>query len=166
MSTPPDSLEEPRKEPIASIEPPAKPRAPTDSHEVVVPRGPRGVRQRIETSAIDAMKTLGQMFARPIARQAYFVVLAIATVWPLLASAASLNSYRDAHPLIQYEEAARTSVVSFHQFPLWDPYYCGGIDGLGTPQSRFVSPTFLLTLIFGTLRAESLVAFFMFWLGL
>lgn len=151
MSTPPDSLEDPKKEPIASIEPPAK---------------KLGFRQRIEASSIDAMKTLGQMFARPIARQAYFVILAIATVWPLLSSAASLNSYRDAHPLVQYEEAARTSVVSFHQFPLWDPYYCGGIDGLGTPQSRFVSPTFLLTLIFGTLRGEALVAFFMFWLGL
>jgi hypothetical protein len=151
MSTPPDSLEEPKKEPSASIEPPAK---------------PRGFRERIETSAADAMQTLGQMFARPIARQAYFVVLAIATAWPLLSNAASMNSYRDAHPLIQYEEAARTSVVQFHQFPLWDPYYCGGIDGLGTPQSRFVSPTFLLTLIFGTLRGEALVAFFMFWLGL
>jgi hypothetical protein len=151
MSPPPDSLEEPKKEPIASIEPPAQART---------------IRQRMEASAADALMTLGQMFARPIARQAYFVILAIATVWPLLSSAASLNSYRDAHPLVQYEEAARTSVVQFHQFPLWDPYYCGGIDGLGTPQSRFVSPTFLLTLIFGTLRGESLVAFFMFWLGL
>jgi hypothetical protein len=151
MSPPPDSLEEPKNEPIAPVATPVK---------------PPGLRERVESSALDALKTLGQMFARPITRQAYFVVIAIATVWPLLSTAASLNSYRDAHPLVQYEEAARTSVVQFHQFPLWDPYYCGGIDGLGTPQSRFVSPTFLLTLIFGTLRGESLVAFFMFWLGL
>jgi hypothetical protein len=40
-------------------------------------------------------------------------------------------------------------VTYFHQFPLWDPYKCGGLPMLGNPQSRFLTPLFILHLIFG-----------------
>ena len=130
------------------------------------PPKPATLRARLEASALDAMQTLARTLASPLGRTAYFLVVALLVTWPLLSTSGSLNSYRDEHPLVQYEEAARKTVLDFHQAPLWDPYYCGGIDGLGTPQSRFVSPTFLLTLIFGTLRAQALVAFLFFYLGL
>jgi len=74
--------------------------------------------------------------------------------------------FRDAQFLVPYEESARKAVVEFGQLPLWDPYYCGGLDLLGTPQSRHMSPTFLLSLLVGTLRAESIIAFAMILLGL
>ena len=95
-----------------------------------------------------------------------WAVLALAATYPLLRAAASLDSFRDASVLVHYEEAARDSVVHFHQAPLWDPWYCGGMYGLGTPQSRFVSPSFLLTLLFGTLRAQPIIVFFMIVIGL
>ncbi len=41
------------------------------------------------------------------------------------------------------------SVRSFHQLPLWNPYKCGGIPLLGNPQSRILTPFFLLHLIIG-----------------
>jgi hypothetical protein len=41
------------------------------------------------------------------------------------------------------------TVVHFHQIPLWNPWKCGGMAMLGNPQSRFVTPFFLLHLIFG-----------------
>ncbi len=41
------------------------------------------------------------------------------------------------------------TVTFFHQFPLWDPYKCGGMPMLGNPQSRFLTPFFLLHLAFG-----------------
>ncbi|MEO8799975.1 MAG: hypothetical protein ABI551_18910, partial [Polyangiaceae bacterium] len=126
----------------------------------------QSLRARLESTALDALRSLAHLLASPLARTAYFLLLSLIVAWPLLSSAGSLNSYRDEHPLVQYEEAARKTVVDFHQLPLWDPYYCGGIDALGTPQSRFVSPTFLLTLVFGTLRGQALVAFLMFYLGL
>ncbi len=113
-----------------------------------------------------ALATVARLLAKTPVRLVFYAALALAATWPLLATSGSLNTYRDSHPLVHYEEAARHTVIDFGQFPLWDPYYCGGLDGLGTPQSRFASPSFLLTLVFGTLRAEPLVAFFMLLLGL
>jgi hypothetical protein len=41
------------------------------------------------------------------------------------------------------------TVSHFHQMPLWNPYKCGGMAMLGNPQSRFLTPFFILHLIFG-----------------
>jgi hypothetical protein len=127
-----------------------------------VPTAPNSLKQ----TADQAIALLARGAARSAVRLAVFAIVALWATWPLLSSAGSLNGYRDSHPLVQYEESARRTIVEFGQLPLWDPYYCGGMDGLGTPQSRFASPTFLLTLVFGTLRAEPMVAFFMILLGL
>jgi hypothetical protein len=99
-------------------------------------------------------------------RLALFATLALAAAWPLLSTAAMLNEFRDAHVLAHYESAARDSVLHWHQAPLWDPYYCGGMYLLGTPQARFLSPTFLFTLFFGEARGEALTAFAMMIVGL
>ncbi len=47
-------------------------------------------------------------------------------------------------------EVDRTSVLTYGQFPLWNPFYCGGAVHLANPQTYFLSPTFLLILAFGT----------------
>jgi hypothetical protein len=99
-------------------------------------------------------------------RLAVFAALAVCASWPLLSTASALNDFRDAHVLAHYETAAREAVLRWHQMPLWDPYYCGGMYLLGTPQARFVSPTFLLTLIFGERRAEAIAVFAMIVVGL
>ncbi|MGD0526898.1 MAG: hypothetical protein ABSE49_17255 [Polyangiaceae bacterium] len=99
-------------------------------------------------------------------RLALFATIALSAAWPLLSSAAMLNEFRDAHVLAHYETAAREAVLRWHQAPLWDPYYCGGMYLLGTPQARFLSPTFLFTLLFGESRGEALTAFSMMILGL
>jgi hypothetical protein len=99
-------------------------------------------------------------------RLALFATLALSAAWPLLSTAAMLNEFRDAHVLAHYETVARDSVLHWHQAPLWDPYYCGGMYLLGTPQARFLSPTFLFTLFFGESRGEALTAFAMMIVGL
>lgn len=42
------------------------------------------------------------------------------------------------------------SITDFHQFPLWNPYTCGGTSALGDPEFPVFSPLFLLELLFGT----------------
>lgn len=112
-----------------------------------------------------AHEALRRVCARPSIRFGWFALLALLATWPLLSTAGGLNDFRDAHVLLQYEESARRTVTEFGQLPLWNPYYCGGMYGWGTPQSRFASPTFLLTVLFGPVRAESLIAFLMVLLG-
>jgi hypothetical protein len=94
-------------------------------------------------------------------RLAVFAALALAATWPFLSTAGMLNEFRDAQVLDHYESAAALAVRRFGQAPLWDPYYCGGMYLLGTPQARFVSPTFLLTLLFGESRGAALTMFAM-----
>jgi hypothetical protein len=45
--------------------------------------------------------------------------------------------------------AAYWTVRQYHQFPLWNPFECGGIPLLGDPQSHFLNLWFPLTLFFG-----------------
>jgi hypothetical protein len=97
---------------------------------------------------------------------AVFGLLALVVAWPILAGADLVNVFRDAQVLFAYERDAAWSVLRFGQAPLWDPYYCGGLYLLGTPQSRFVSPTFLFSLLFGPARGEALTIFAMILLGL
>lgn len=106
-------------------------------------------------------RALGHAARSSRVRLFFFGCLALATSWVSLRHAGQMNLYRDAQVLTAYEDAARKTVVDFGQLPLWNPYYCGGVYGLGSPQARFAAPPFLLTLLFGTLRAEPLVAFAM-----
>lgn len=92
-------------------------------------------------------------------RLAFYAVLALALVWPVLATAASLNEFRDAQVMFLHERSALETVKRFGELPLWNPWYCGGMYALGAPQARFASPTFLATLWLGVARAEVLVAF-------
>ncbi|WP_224372672.1 hypothetical protein [Hyalangium versicolor] len=111
-------------------------------------------------------KTLIALSRRESVRFAVFALLALAAMLPYLRTAGALNDFRDAHVLWQYEEAARKTLLEYGQLPLWDPYYCGGLYGLGTPQSRFASPTLLLSVLFGTTRAEPFIAFLFVLLGM
>ncbi len=44
----------------------------------------------------------------------------------------------------------RETITTYHQFPLWNPYTCGGTSALGDPEFPALSPLFLLELLFGT----------------
>lgn len=109
---------------------------------------------------------MGRIAERTSVRIAIFALLTLVVVWPLLAHAPLLNEFRDAQVLGLHERAAVTSLKDYGQVPLWDPWYCGGLYGLGAPQSRFTAPTYLLSLIFGAARAEPITVFLMIVLGM
>ncbi len=64
--------------------------------------------------------------------------------------------------------SAYWTVRRYHQFPLWNAFECGGLPQLGDPQSHFLSPWFLLTLMFGPivgLHLEVIVYCAVAWAG-
>lgn len=82
-----------------------------------------------------------------------FVGLAFASAWSVFvhptwfAAGGSNYNWRYFETWI---EAGRRSIVWYGQFPLWNPWTCGGQVYLANPQSLVTAPTFLLPLIFGT----------------
>lgn len=62
-------------------------------------------------------------------------------------------------------EAARRLVLAWDQWPLWNPYKCGGVELLASPSSLVLSPSFLLVLAVGTVPAMKLLIPLHLWLG-
>lgn len=60
---------------------------------------------------------------------------------------------------------SRVSVLDYGQFPLWNPWGCGGNVHLANAQAQFLSPYFLLVLAFGATFAAKLFILIHYWLG-
>ena len=65
-----------------------------------------------------------------------------------------------------YEGAARETILTFHQFPLWNPWQCGGNVLLANPQSSFLSLHFPLTLLLGEVIAMKIAIILYLFIGL
>ncbi|MFH1408273.1 MAG: hypothetical protein ABIH34_00025 [Nanoarchaeota archaeon] len=65
-----------------------------------------------------------------------------------------------------YHEAPRKTILEYGQFPLWNPWYCGGTALLANPQSVFMAPQFIFVLLFGAVIGIKLQAVFMTALGM
>jgi hypothetical protein len=91
-------------------------------------------------------------------RLGVFLCVAMIGAWAAVSQAGGMNAFHDAQFLSAYERHARLSVLQFGQLPLWDPYNCGGLYGLAAPQTRYASPFFLLSLLFGVDRGIALIA--------
>ncbi|MDP8234862.1 MAG: hypothetical protein P9M08_00610 [Candidatus Erginobacter occultus] len=59
-----------------------------------------------------------------------------------------------------YKAVPRSTILDYGQFPLWNPYHCGGSPLLAHPQSYCLSPTFFLPLIFGVVAGVKLEVIF------
>ncbi|HVN64923.1 MAG TPA: hypothetical protein VMT58_09820 [Candidatus Binataceae bacterium] len=108
--------------------------------------------------------TVREMLAAAIAA----AVLSIAFSYPIVMHLGAPGVWHDWDFSLQLQWAAYYSVAHFHQFPLWNPWKCGGMPLLGNPQSHFLSPWFLLTLLFGPvigLHLEIPGHFIAAWLG-
>ncbi|MBD3388493.1 MAG: hypothetical protein GF416_05425 [Candidatus Altiarchaeales archaeon] len=47
-----------------------------------------------------------------------------------------------------FYQSAKNTIVKYHQFPLWNPYICGGNVQLAYPQPGFLSPYLITLLVF------------------
>lgn len=60
------------------------------------------------------------------------------------------------------------TIRHFHQIPLWNPYKCGGLPMFANPQSRILTPMFLLQLVCGPvlgLHLEIILHLALAWAG-
>ncbi len=96
---------------------------------------------------------------------AVFALLALILLSPVLQNITYWGQHDwDQHFL--YHGTAEVTIKKFHQFPLWNPFYCGGNPYLANPQTPFLTPFFLINLLFGTVIGLKLQAIIYFFLGL
>ncbi|MBF0286414.1 MAG: hypothetical protein HQM14_01235 [SAR324 cluster bacterium] len=65
-----------------------------------------------------------------------------------------------------FQAVPHRTLLEYKQMPLWNPYYCGGSVMLANPQSRFLSPSFLLILLWGPVLGIKIEIFLHFVIGL
>jgi len=87
---------------------------------------------------------------------------------PMLAHLSAIGNIRDWDWQMHMQWVPFYTVTHFHQLPLWNPYECGGVPMLANPQSRFLTPFFLLHLLFGPVigfQLEITLHFAIAWAG-
>ena len=82
--------------------------------------------------------------------------LALLQWWPMFRSAGA-TGFGDWQMIHHNWEAAYIAISRFAEWPLWDPFHCGGVPILGNPESQVYSPWFLLSFVFGTVVAVKLM---------
>lgn len=76
-----------------------------------------------------------------------FLVVTFFLTLPLFLSLKNLGG-NDWDQHYAYAQSAIYSLQLFGQLPLWNPYHCGGLTGIGNPQTDFFSPFFPVLLLF------------------
>ena len=77
------------------------------------------------------------------------LVFALAFTYPILEHFREYGAFHDWDLITSLTWVPYYTVMHFHQFPQWDAYRCGGLPLIGNPQSRIITPFFLLDLGFG-----------------
>ena len=77
-----------------------------------------------------------------------FFAVSLAFAYPVLQKIGNWGIHDwDQH--LMYNAVPKNTILEFKQFPLWNPYYCGGNVMLANPQSGFLNPLFIFVLLFG-----------------
>lgn len=84
----------------------------------------------------------------------------------LLDNPFNISNAHDWAYFTQHLQSAHITYTKYGQIPFWDPYFCGGIPGLGNTQSNASSPFMLLSLIFGALPGARIAYWLLFILGM
>lgn len=67
-----------------------------------------------------------------------------------------LLTFHDEHFWYLHDEAARISMAAYKQLPAWNPFFCGGVPLLGSPQDSSLAPENLLKLFVGVAEGRRL----------
>jgi len=106
----------------------------------------------------------------PTIRQTIFIILATLPVLAYVWKASVIQHYgifsnEDWDYFMQIYEAARISILHYHQFPWWNPWALGGIPLFANPQFGLISIQMPLVLLFGTVTGLHLAILVYFVVG-
>lgn len=107
-----------------------------------------------------------RIFAFLGVRLALWLAVSFTLIPHLLTHPFEVTDHYDEHYFYAHDDAARISIVDYHQIPAWNPYYCGGIPLAANPQDGSLAPDFWLRLIYGTGPGRRLAVLLFLLLGM
>ena len=96
------------------------------------------------------------LFARAPLRLTLWIVLAVGFLGTWLTEPYLIGRGQDWAYFVHHTTAAARTWTEFHQLPLWNPWFCGGLPALANIQTDALAPDLLLTLPFDVPVALSL----------
>jgi len=114
------------------------------------------------------LRTLGPIEREVLLVAASSMAFALIFAWPILGHLGQFGAFHDWEFNTELHWVPYYTVLHYHQFPLWNPYKCGGIPMFGNPQSRVLTPFFLIHLLVGPvlgLQLEIILHLAMAWSG-
>ncbi|MBI4950110.1 MAG: hypothetical protein HY955_08205 [Deltaproteobacteria bacterium] len=93
---------------------------------------------------------------RKYAPLAVLAALALIYISPVLADIRNIG-VADWDSQLFYHAAPLKTMLEYGQFPLWNPYFCGGAPMLASPELSFLSPAYVFVLLFGEVVGVKLV---------
>ncbi len=94
-----------------------------------------------------------------------FLAVTVIFTFPIYSKLTNLGIHDwDQH--VFYEAVPRATILQYTQFPLWNPWQCGGNVMLANPQSSFLSIHFPVTLLFGEVMGTKLAIPLYLFIGL
>ena len=93
--------------------------------------------------------------SRDVIAVVLFVAISAVHVSPLFGDRANWGIL-DWDFQLHHQAVQRITILDHAEIPLWNPYNRSGTPLLAHPESRFLAPTFVLTLLFGEVIALKL----------
>ncbi len=86
-------------------------------------------------------------------------------LWSPAFQSLDATGFGDWQQFLHFWESGYVAITRYGEWPLWDPYHCGGITIFGNPQSQHLSPFFALALLFGPTIGQKLFLVLHAWAG-
>lgn len=120
---------------------------------------------RLERHFLQERMLRKMMHKNKIVALLIFFIISLIFVYPIFQNIKNWGIHDwDQH--LMYNGVPKQTILKFNQFPLWNPYYCGGNAMLANPQSSFLNPLFISVLIFGEVLGLKLLILFYLVIGL
>jgi hypothetical protein len=103
--------------------------------------------------------------SRSAPRIAVLAFLAALLLWAPAFRFPLATGFGDWQFFVHMWEAGYVAITRYAEWPLWDPYHCGGITIFGNPQSQHLSPFYLIALLVGPTLGTKIFVVVHAWAG-
>lgn len=89
-----------------------------------------------------------EFLKRALVPASVFLAVSLVLLFPIFKAIGNIG-VSDWDSQLFYHGASVKTILEYGQFPLWNPYHCGGNTMLASPEISYLAPPFIFALLFG-----------------